>query len=253
MSGQFPDPRAQARSRGHRTSTRSSVPPTGPPTSRTALAYRRTTRWRWRPPPRNPPPSPTPLNRLPASAPRHYPARHGAVQTRASDRAWARGPPHLPVVVTVARVPRCLRPGTPTHFLQHPYGVWRRAGALGSGVHDVETAVVKGERLRLSLLEFDVVDPAASHVARAFGKDILGGVDPGNPSRSHEPGKVARDRARAAADIEEVETRTELRDQVRGGVLRCPGTVGAKDAVVMPVGVQASAPSPRRGPARRPG
>ena len=104
------------------------------------------------------------------------------------------------------------------------------------GVDDVERVVVGRERVDVADLERDV-HPARVGGGPRLGQRIGGDVDAHHPAGRHAGGQVDGDRARAAADVEQVEPGPQRREQVAGGVLGGAPAVRLQHRLGMAVGV----------------
>jgi len=109
-------------------------------------------------------------------------------------------------------------------------------------VHDVERAAfrvegVEVERVHVADGEGRVVDALRGGVAGGGSDDLGRQIDAHHGAGCDETREVERDGAGTAADVEHPQPRSQVRQQVRGGVLRGAPAVRAQHALVVPVGV----------------
>ncbi|GEL20381.1 hypothetical protein PA7_42180 [Pseudonocardia asaccharolytica DSM 44247 = NBRC 16224] len=105
------------------------------------------------------------------------------------------------------------------------------------GVHDVECAdpLVEGEHVALP--EGDVAHARALGVRAGLSQHGRGGVDPDDGARGYPPREVDGDRARAAADVQDVHPGTQVRGEVGGGVVHAPPVLRPQHALGVPLPV----------------
>jgi hypothetical protein len=156
------------------------------------------------------------------------------------------------VVVAVAGSHHPSVPADSTHLAEYPNGILHVLQHLVS-MDDVERSVIEWQGSGIGLTELDVVNAGFGARCPCFVEDVGNGVDGYDSGGRDETSQIARDRARPAADVEEIESGSEVGQQVGGRVLGRARPVGAKDAVVMPVGVQSGPATRRCEPARRRG
>ena len=104
------------------------------------------------------------------------------------------------------------------------------------GVDDVEVAIGEGKPVGTGDAEAGIRAGLLRLLARLDG-DLLAGVHADDQGRCEDPGEVHRDRARPAAHVEQAHPRSEVGEEVGGGVRRGPPPMGAQDALVVAVGV----------------
>ena len=88
------------------------------------------------------------------------------------------------------------------------------------GVDDVDAAIVDLEGIGVTDREVDV-DAALGRGSAGRFDDVGRRVDAAHATRCDQRGQIDRESARTATDVEHVEPRAEMWDEVRGGVLRC--------------------------------
>src|SRR5258706_14191282 len=71
----------------------------------------------------------------------------------------------------------------------------------------------------------------SAHLLEDFGST----VDADHTARSHQSRQIHRDRARSAAHIEQIESRSKGGQEIAGRVLRCSPRVTPKHRFMMPV------------------
>ena len=84
-------------------------------------------------------------------------------------------------------------------------------------VDHVEGLVRVGEREQVAHLEAHVLQTELGRMCRRLGHHLGGGVDAHHLARRHQEGKVGRDGARAAPDVEQGLTGTQVGQQVGRG------------------------------------
>jgi hypothetical protein len=126
----------------------------------------------------------------------------------------------------------------PLHLLEHCHRTGDVLEHLMS-MHDVETAVGERHGLRISASELDVLDTGFGADLPGFGQNALGRIDGDDRPRVDETSEVASDSSRTAANVEQVEARPQVSEQIGSRVLCRAGTMRPEDAVVVPVCVHA--------------
>ena len=145
------------------------------------------------------------------------------------------GVPGERAVVAVAGRDHATRAAHPSHLAQ---GLHRVGDVLEHLVrmHHVEGVVGQVEGVYVADHELRL-DPAPAQLVAAQRQRVFGRLEGGHPSRGHEPGQVGGDGAGPGADVEQSLAGSQVRQQVRRGVLRRPPTVRAEDRLRVAVGV----------------
>jgi hypothetical protein len=105
------------------------------------------------------------------------------------------------------------------------------------GVDDIEGPCCCVDAVGVAAGEAHVAAISRGGRPRRLLDDVLGDVDAEYLARSDAGRQVGGDRAGAAADIEEVVARAEVREEVAAGVLRGPPAMAAQHGFVVAVGV----------------
>ena len=173
-------------------------------------------------------------------------ARDGAVDVEPAREPGIERCPHEARVVAVADGDDAARPHDPAQLAQRRNRIRQVLQDL-MGMDDIERRIREFERVHVADRELDG-DAGALGMAPGLGNDVARTVDPDHAAGGHAPREVGGDRARAAADVEQIEAGLQAGEQVGGGVLgRAPG-VAAQDGLVVTVGVDVGARGRMDGP-----